>query len=124
MPTIGRCLKHDLPNLTTHICSVTGRQCPAPWETMEREEERLHRAVGKRLLELREQQEGLTQERLAERSGLHVSFVARVERGETAATVDSLAALCSALGVTLAEFFEKLDKPYRVQGPRRVLSKE
>jgi transcriptional regulator with XRE-family HTH domain len=90
---------------------------------MEREEERLHRAVGKRLFELRDAQEGLTQERLAERSGLHVSFVARAERGETAVTVDSLAALCNALGVTLADFFESLDRPFRVQGPRRKRSK-
>lgn len=87
---------------------------------MDREEERLHRAVGKRLLELREARDGLTQERLAERAGLHVSFVARVERGETAATVDSLAAMVSTLGVTLSEFFRPIDREFRVRGPRRV----
>lgn len=90
---------------------------------MDREGERLHRSIGARLLELREAHKGLTQERLAERSGLHVSFVARVERGETTLAVDSLAALCSALGVTLAEFCKPLDRDYKVHGPRRSQSK-
>lgn len=85
---------------------------------MDREGERLHRAIGERLRELREAQAGLTQERLAERSGLHVSFVARVERGETAVTVDGIAALCRVLGVTLADFFESLGN-FGIRGPRR-----
>jgi len=86
---------------------------------MGREEERLHRAVGGRVRELRTGKPGLSQERLASQAGLHFTFVARVERGETAVTVDSVAALCQALGVTLSEFFQPLDRPFHIRGPRR-----
>jgi transcriptional regulator with XRE-family HTH domain len=89
---------------------------------MDREEDRLHRAVGRRLRELRVEQAGMTQEGLANRAGLHSTFVARVERGETTLAVDSLAALCTALGVTIAEFFRPLDREFRVHGPRRSRS--
>ncbi len=80
--------------------------------------ERLRRAIGRRLRELR-QEAGLSQERLAAAAGLHRTFSGKLERGESAATVESLAAFCSALGITLAEFFEPFDKTYRIQGPRR-----
>ena len=69
------------------------------------EAERLHRSVGRRLRALREQQ-GLSQEKLAAKAGFHRTYVGKLERGETATTVDSLAALCSALGTTLADFFD------------------
>lgn len=80
--------------------------------------ERLHRAVGQRLRSLREDQ-GLTQERLAARAGVHRTFVGKVERGESATTVDSVAVFCSALGVTLAEFFEPFRQSFGLTGPRR-----
>ena len=86
---------------------------------MGHQEERLHRAVGRRLRELRKARLGLSQERLAGQAGLHFTFVARVERGETGVTVDSVAALCGPLDVTLAEFFEPLNQPYEIKGPRR-----
>lgn len=78
----------------------------------------LRRAVGLRLRELR-QEAGLTQERLAAEAGLHRTFSGKLERGESAATVESVAAFCSALGITLAEFFEPFDETYRIRGPRR-----
>lgn len=80
--------------------------------------ERLHQAVGQRLRSLREDQ-GLTQERLAARAGVHRTFVGKVERGETATTVDSVAVFCSALSVTLAEFFEPFQENFDLTGPRR-----
>lgn len=40
-----------------------------------------------------------SQEELAERAGLHRTGVSAVERGETAATVDSIALLGAAIGV-------------------------
>ncbi len=86
---------------------------------MEKEAERLHRAVGQRLRDLREAEPGLSQEKLAARAGLHRTYVGKVERGEAATTVDSLAALCSALGTTLAVFFESFNRPIRLRGPRR-----
>lgn len=86
---------------------------------MHSEAQRLRRALGERLRALRHEHEGLSQERLAERAGLHPTFVAKVERGESAVTVDTVAALCSALGMTLSEFFEPFRQSFRVRGPRR-----
>lgn len=82
------------------------------------EAERLHRAVGQRLRSLREDQ-GLTQERLAARARVHRTFVGKVERGETATTVDTIAIMCSALGTSLADFFQPFSEPFEMRGPRR-----
>jgi len=80
--------------------------------------ERLHRALGRRVRELRDRR-GLTQERLAHEASLHPVFVSRVERGATGVTVDTVAALCGALGVTLAEFFDPFRQVPRLRGPGR-----
>ena len=86
---------------------------------MDQEAERLHRAIGRRLRELRRAEPELSQEKLAARAGFHRTYIGKVERGETATTVDGLAALCSALGTTLAEFFQPFDRPLKLRGPRR-----
>jgi transcriptional regulator with XRE-family HTH domain len=80
--------------------------------------ERLHRALGRRVRELRDGH-GLTQERLANDASLHPVFVSRVERGVTGVTVDTVAALCSVMGVTLAEFFEPFTQATRFRRPGR-----
>lgn len=85
---------------------------------MDSEEERLHRAVGRRLRSLREDA-GFTQERLAARSGVHRTFVGKVERAESAVTVDTIAIFCTALDTSLAEFFEPFTDPPELSGPRR-----
>lgn len=81
--------------------------------------ERLHRAIGRRVRELQLARKDLTQERLAHEADLHPVFVSRVERGTTAVTVDTVAALCTVFDVTLAEFFETFRQSIRVRGPRR-----
>lgn len=86
---------------------------------MDQEANRLHRAVGRRLRELRHAEAGLSQEKLAARAGFHRTYIGKLERGETASTVDGLAALCSALDTTLAKFFEPFEQPLRLRGPRR-----
>lgn len=86
---------------------------------MDQEASRLHRAIGQRLRELRRQEAGLSQERLAARAGFHRTYVGKLERGETASTVDGIAALCAALDTTLAEFFAPFDQVVKVRGPRR-----
>ena len=86
---------------------------------MDQDAEQLHRAVGQRLRELRHAEVGLSQEALAARAGFHRTYVGKVERGEAATTVDGLAALCSALNVTLADFFQSFDQPSTLRGPRR-----
>lgn len=87
---------------------------------MEAGTEGLHRAIGRRLRNLREDAD-LTQERLASRAGVHRTFVGKVERAESAVTVDTVATFCSALDVTLAEFFQPFTEPLELQGPRREI---
>lgn len=86
---------------------------------MDQEAARLHRAIGLRLRELRHREVGLSQEKLAARAGFHRTYVGKLERGETASTVDGVAALCAALGISLAAFFEPFDAVVRIHGPRR-----
>ena len=81
--------------------------------------ERLHEAIGQRIRELRRAKGAVSQEALAARAGLHRTFVGKLERGETATTVDSLAALCSALDTNLANFFAPFDQSPKLRGPRR-----
>ncbi len=77
---------------------------------------RLRRAVGDRLRDLRLEQ-GISQEALSHRAGVHRTYIGRLERGESGVTVDMLAAILAALGVSLAEFFRPFDRPMR---PRRT----
>lgn len=66
----------------------------------------LGKQIGLRIRELRTQRpERWTQEELAERARISVSFLSMIERGERVAHVETLAALAEALGVTLAELF-------------------
>jgi transcriptional regulator with XRE-family HTH domain len=61
--------------------------------------------VGSRLRSLR-QQRGLSMQVLAERSGLSVNAIGRVERGESSPTVSSLHRCARALGVPITALFE------------------
>ena len=66
----------------------------------------LGKRIGRRIRELRTQRpERWTQEDLAERAKISVSFLSMIERGERVAHVETLAALAGALGVSLAELF-------------------
>ena len=51
---------------------------------------------------------GLSQEKLAELSGCHPSYIGQIERGEKNATVESIEKIASALNVSLSKLFEKL----------------
>ena len=90
---------------------------------MPTEAERLRRAIGARVRELRHTCGQLSQERLAYRAGFDPSFVGRLERGKTGATVETVAIICKALGITLQQFFQPFERPYAVQGPRRKRSR-
>jgi transcriptional regulator with XRE-family HTH domain len=66
----------------------------------------LGKRIGQRIRDLRTQRpERWTQEELAERAHISVSFLSMIERGERVAHVETLAALAEALGVSLAELF-------------------
>lgn len=51
---------------------------------------------------------GLSQERLAEISGCHPTYIGQVERGEKNATLESIEKIATALGVSLSRLFENL----------------
>jgi transcriptional regulator with XRE-family HTH domain len=82
------------------------------------------KSIGQRIRELRTQRaERWTQEDLAERARISVSFLSMIERGERVAHVETLASLADALGVTLAELFVKpVEKPSDQQEILRPLS--
>lgn len=66
----------------------------------------LGKRIGKRIRELRTQRpERWTQEDLAERARISVSFLSMIERGERIAHVETLASLAESLGVPLSELF-------------------
>ena len=64
----------------------------------------LREKFGRRLRELRLAKE-LTQERLAELTGLSVDFLSLVERGRSSPSFENLDAIASALKVQVAELF-------------------
>lgn len=71
----------------------------------------LGKKIGQRIRELRTQRpERWTQEELAERAQISVSFLSMIERGERVAHVETLAALAGALGVSLGELFSGTDQ--------------
>lgn len=53
----------------------------------------------------------LTQERLAERSGLSYKFVGEIERGQGNPALTSIAGLASGLGISLPELFATVERP-------------
>ena len=50
----------------------------------------------------------LSQEKLAEISGCHPTYIGQIERGEKNATVESIEKIATALNVTLSRLFENL----------------
>lgn len=67
----------------------------------------LSQIVGQRVRSYR-QKAHITQEVLAERSGLHQTYIGQVERGEKNLTLNSLEKILSALELSLPEFFQGL----------------
>ena len=53
------------------------------------------------------------------KTGVHRTYVGRLERGESGVTVDSLAAILAALGVSLGKFFKPFKEVVRPRTPRR-----
>ena len=65
------------------------------------------KAVGQRIRNYRTQK-GLSQEKLAELSGCHPTYIGQLERGEKNATLESIERIAAALGISLSKLFEKL----------------
>ena len=86
---------------------------------MGRQPPRLRRHIGARLRDLRVRAGITSQEKLAELAGVHRTFVGRLERGESGVTVETLAAICAAISVSLAVFFQPFKDPLSPRTPRR-----
>ena len=67
----------------------------------------ISKLIGQRIRNYRTQQK-LSQEKLAELSGCHHTYIGQVERGEKNATLESIEKIASALNIPLAQLFEKL----------------
>lgn len=66
-------------------------------------------ALGKNVSELRKQK-GLTQEQLAERSGLDPSYISGIERGVRNPSFKSLVSLAQGFGMTVSEVCSGIKK--------------
>ena len=71
--------------------------------------------LGQRIRNYRTEK-GLSQEKLAELSGCHPTYIGQIERGEKNATVESVGKIASALGVSLSRLFEKLECATELDG--------
>lgn len=67
------------------------------------------KTIGKRIRNYRNNL-GLSQEKLAELSGCHPTYIGQIERGEKNATLESVEKISSALNVPLSKLFEKLNE--------------
>lgn len=67
----------------------------------------ISKLIGQRIRNYRTKQK-LSQEKLAELSGCHPTYIGQVERGEKNATLESIEKIASALNIPLAQLFEKL----------------
>lgn len=68
----------------------------------------LSQIIGKRLRAARLAAQ-LSQEALAERCGLHPSYIGQLERGEKNATIESIQKIAGGLGITISSIFEQTE---------------
>ncbi len=66
------------------------------------------KSVGQRIRNYRNQL-GISQEKLAELSGCHPTYIGQIERGEKNATPESIEKISSALNISLSKLFERID---------------
>lgn len=64
--------------------------------------------IGRRIRNYRIQNK-YSQEKLAELSGCHPTYIGQIERGEKNATIESIEKISSALNISMSVLFEKLD---------------
>lgn len=67
-------------------------------------EQKLRHIIGERIRYQRKEK-GISQEELAERAGMHPTYIGQLERGEKSATIDSLEKVTVALEITFEDLF-------------------
>ena len=65
------------------------------------------KALGQRIRSYRITK-GFSQEKLAELSGCHPTYIGQIERGEKNATVESIEKISTALNIPMSRLFEKI----------------
>ena len=68
----------------------------------------LGQKLGKRVRSIR-QRKAWSLEELAERAGMHVTYLSSIERGHRNPTLNVIASLAGALGVSLSELFSGVE---------------
>lgn len=68
-------------------------------------------ALGDSIYDIRTSK-GYSQEKLAELTGLHRTYISDIERGVKNVTVKKIALICLALDVSLSALFWEVDKKY------------
>jgi transcriptional regulator with XRE-family HTH domain len=68
----------------------------------------IKRALGRRIRELRKRL-NWSQEKMAEASGLHWTYVGQVERGERNLTLNSIQAIAKAFSLKISDLFKDVD---------------
>jgi len=68
----------------------------------------IQKTFGKKIRDLRTKR-GLSQEKLAELSGLHWTYIGSVERGERNISIKNIKKIADALDMRIAELFEGID---------------
>ncbi len=68
-------------------------------------------ALGDSIYDIRTSK-GYSQEKLAELTGLHRTYISDIERGAKNVTVKKIALICLALNVSLSTLFWEVDKKY------------
>lgn len=69
---------------------------------------KISKEIEQRLRNYRVQQK-LSQEELAERCGLHPTYIGQVERGEKNATIESISKIATGLNISLSTLFENIE---------------
>lgn len=67
----------------------------------------INNLVGERIRAIRNKQ-GLSQDKLAEKAGLHNTYIGQVERAEKNITIESLEKIVNALGITFEDLFKNM----------------
>lgn len=78
----------------------------------------IQKRFGERVRALRQEQ-GLSQEKLAEHANLHRTYISSIELGERNVSLRNIQALAEALGVSLEELFADYEFPKHTRGKHK-----